>query len=58
MNSVSKSVAGLLVGKLADDGVIDLARPVSHYVPALAKSGWGPDSLISLAGYALLAYWQ
>ncbi len=45
MNSVSKSVVGLLAGKLAGDGVIDLSRPVSHYVAALAKSGWGPDSL-------------
>lgn len=45
MNSISKSVVGLLAGKLADDGVIDLAKPVSHYVPALAESGWGPDSL-------------
>jgi len=45
MNSVSKSVVGLLAGKLADDGVIDLSKPVSHYVPALAESGWGPDSL-------------
>lgn len=48
MNSVSKSVVGLLSGKLADDGVIDLAKSVSHYVPALAKSGWGPDSLRKL----------
>jgi CubicO group peptidase (beta-lactamase class C family) len=48
MNSVSKSVVGLLAGKLAADGVIDLARSVSHYVPALAKSGWGPDSLRTL----------
>jgi CubicO group peptidase (beta-lactamase class C family) len=45
MNSVSKSVVGLLAGKFADDGVIDLSKPVSHYVPALAESGWGPDSL-------------
>lgn len=45
MNSVSKSVVGLLAGKLAADGVVDLSRPVSHYVPALAKSGWGVDSL-------------
>jgi CubicO group peptidase (beta-lactamase class C family) len=47
MNSVSKSVVGLLAGKLADEGVIDLSKPVSHYVPALAESGWGPDSLRS-----------
>lgn len=45
MNSVSKSVVGLLAGTLAGEGVIDLAKPVSHYVPELAKSGWGPDSL-------------
>ena len=45
MNSVSKSVVGLVAGKLAARGVIDLDRPVSHYVPALADSGWGPDSL-------------
>jgi CubicO group peptidase (beta-lactamase class C family) len=45
MNSISKSVVGLLAGKLAQQGVIDLDRPVSHYVPALASSGWGPDSL-------------
>lgn len=48
MNSVSKSVVGLLAGKLADDGVIDLSKPVAHYVPALAKSGWGPDPLRTL----------
>ena len=48
MNSVSKSVVGLLAGKLAADGAIDLARSVSHYVPALANSGWGPDSLRTL----------
>ncbi|MGB0620125.1 MAG: serine hydrolase domain-containing protein [Myxococcota bacterium] len=45
MNSVSKSVVGLVAGKLAGEGWIDLSKPVSHYVPALAKSGWGPDSL-------------
>lgn len=45
MNSISKSVVGLVAGKLVSDGVIDLARPVSHYVPALAASGWGSDSL-------------
>ena len=39
MNSVSKSIVGLVAGKLAAQGVIDLDQPVSHYVPALAKSG-------------------
>ncbi len=41
MMSVSKSVVGLLVGKLAAQGVIDLSKSVADYVPALASSGWG-----------------
>ena len=45
MNSVSKSVVALVAGKLAAQGVIDLDKPVAHYVPALAKSGYAPDSL-------------
>ena len=48
MNSVSKSIVGLVAGKLAAQGVIDLEKPVSHYVAALAKSGYGPDSLQTL----------
>jgi len=48
MNSVSKSVVALVAARLAADGVVDLAKPVSHYVPALADSGWGPDSLRTL----------
>ena len=48
MNSVSKSIIGLVAGKLAAQGVIDLEKPVSHYVAALAKSGYGPDSLQTL----------
>ena len=45
MNSISKSVVGLLAGKLEQDGLIDVDKPVSYYVPELSKSGWGPDSL-------------
>ncbi len=45
MNSISKSVVALVAGKLVGQGVIDLDKPVAHYVPALARSGWGPDSL-------------
>jgi len=48
MMSVTKSVLGLLAGKLAADGLIDLSLPVADYVPALASSGWGPDSLRTL----------
>ena len=45
MNSISKSVVGLLAGKLEQDGLIDFDKPVSYYVPELSKSGWGTDSL-------------
>ena len=45
MNSISKSIVSLVAGRLAGDGVIDLGKPVSHYVTALKDSGWGPDSL-------------
>ena len=45
MNSISKSVVGLLAGKLENDGVIDFSKTISHYVPELSNSGWGPDSL-------------
>lgn len=48
MMSVTKSVVGLLAGKLAEQGVIDLSKTVSDYIPALASSGWGPDSLRTL----------
>lgn len=48
MMSVSKSVVGLLAGQLAAQGVVDLAKPVADYVPALESSGWGPDSLRTL----------
>ena len=46
--SVTKSVLGLLAGKLAADGLIGLSLPVADCVPALASSGWGPDSLRTL----------
>ncbi len=45
MMSVSKSVIGLLTGVLEEKGVIDLSKSVAHYVPELAKSGWGPDPI-------------
>jgi len=48
MMSVTKSVLGLLAGKLAADGLIGLSLPVADCVPALASSGWGPDSLRTL----------
>ena len=48
MNSISKSVVALVAAKLVARGTIDLDKPVAYYVPALAKSGWGADSLRTL----------
>jgi len=45
MNSISKSVVGLLAGKIENDGIIDFSQTISHYIPELTESGWGPDSL-------------
>lgn len=45
MNSISKSVVALVAARLADQGVVDLNKKVSDYVPALIDSGYGPDSL-------------
>lgn len=39
--SVSKSICGLLVGTIIDDGLIDPAYPIAGYVPALAGSAYG-----------------
>ncbi|BDZ54328.1 serine hydrolase domain-containing protein [Agromyces marinus] len=39
--SVSKSLCGLTIGTLVDEGVIDPDRRVDHYVPALAGSAYG-----------------
>lgn len=39
--SASKSVAGLLAGILAGEGLLDPQRPVSAYVPDLARSAFG-----------------
>ena len=46
--SVSKTITGLVAASVAADGLVDLDRPVAHYVPELAESGWGPDPLRAL----------
>lgn len=38
--SVTKSIVGLLVGILADRGVIDVAAPVTDYLPELAATAY------------------
>lgn len=39
--SVSKSICGLTVGTLVDDGLVVLDRRVDHYVPELVNSAYG-----------------
>ena len=34
MNSISKSVVGLLAGKIENDGIIDFSQTISHYTRA------------------------
>ena len=42
--SVSKSLCGLVLGSVVDDGLVDPQRPVTHYVPELAGSAYdGPS---------------
>ena len=43
--SVSKTITGLTAATVAADGLIDLEKTVGDYVPALADSGWGRDTL-------------
>lgn len=37
--SASKVVTAVLIHKLAEDGLIDLLNPVSHYIPEFAQGG-------------------
>ncbi|MEM6485812.1 MAG: serine hydrolase [Pseudomonadota bacterium] len=43
--SVSKTITGLIAASVAADGLIDLDHRVADYVPELAASGWGLDTL-------------
>lgn len=43
--SVSKTVTGLTAASVAADGLIDLDKTVADYVPELARTGWGDNSL-------------
>ncbi|SEB09350.1 serine hydrolase domain-containing protein [Leifsonia sp. 21MFCrub1.1] len=41
LQSVSKSICGILVGTLVDDGLIDVGRTMASYVPELDGSAYG-----------------
>ena len=43
--SVTKSFVGTLVALLIHEGVLDETRPVTHWLPELASSGWAGASL-------------
>ncbi len=43
--SVSKSMLGLLVGILESQGVLDIKKPVDHYLPELVSSGFAGATL-------------
>lgn len=46
--SITKSVVGCVVAVLADHQILDLAAPVSAYVPELTDSGYGGATLRQL----------
>lgn len=45
MWSVTKTVTGLTAASVHAEGLIDLDKTVADYVPELADSGWGDDTL-------------
>lgn len=51
--SVTKSVTGMLVGALVQEGLIDVEAPVTKYVPEVAGSGFGDASVRNLLDMAV-----
>jgi CubicO group peptidase (beta-lactamase class C family) len=45
MFSVTKSFTGTMILMLAEEGLIDLSKPVSKYIPELAQSAYGDASV-------------
>ena len=45
MFSMTKSVVGVVAAILENRGIVDLSKPVSFYVPELANSGYGEETL-------------
>jgi CubicO group peptidase (beta-lactamase class C family) len=46
--SVSKSVAGTIVGLLEEQGKVDVSKPIETYIPELAKSEWKGTPVIDI----------
>jgi len=58
MWSVTKTVTGLTAASVAADGLIDLDKTVADYVPELAQTGWGRDSIRTLLDMKDSADWN
>ena len=56
--SVSKTVTGLTAASVEADGLIDLNKTVSDYVPELTDSGWGKDKLRALLDMRDTSNWN
>jgi len=56
--SVSKTITGLTAASVAADGLIDLNKTVGDYVPELAESGWGTDTLRTLLDMRDTSNWN
>ena len=50
--SVSKSVAGTIVGLLEEQGNVDVNKPIETYIPELAKSAWNGTPVIDILDMA------
>lgn len=50
IGSVSKSLTAAVIGILVDDGVLDIDKPVRHYLPDFPEKQW-PVSVRQLAGH-------
>lgn len=48
MMSMTKSIAGVLVGIFVEKGVLDLDKTTEYYLPEMANSGWAKDTVRAL----------
>lgn len=50
--SVSKSVAGTMIGLLEQEGLIDVNKPIDTYIPELARTDWAGVPVIDVLDHA------
>lgn len=50
--SVSKSVAGTIIGLLEEQGLLDVSKPIETYIPELATSEWSGTPVIDILDHA------